>query len=94
MGLVHVKDRHAVDRRRLIGACSRIDNIIGTDHEDHVRGGEFGINLLHLLELLVGHGCLSQKHVHMSRHATRHRMDRVVDLNATGGEEVGQFAQG
>ena len=40
------------------------------------------VDVVHLLELVVGHVGLGQQHVHVPRHAPRDRVDRVADLDA------------
>ena len=79
-GLVHVEDRHAVDRGVLDIARGRVGHVVRADHERHVGLRELGVDLVHLLEMVVGHVGLGQQHVHVPGHAAGHRVDGVVHL--------------
>ena len=94
LGLVHVEDGHAVDGRGWVAARRRVGHVVGADHEGHVGALELGVDLVHLLELRVGHVRLRQQHVHVARHAPGHRMDGVRDVDAARLEQVGQLAHG
>ena len=92
LGLVDVEDGHAVDGRRRVGAGHRVGDVVGADDEGHVAARELGVDLLHLLELRVGHVGLRQQHVHVAGHAPGHRMDGVADLDAALLEDVAELA--
>ena len=53
---------------------------------------ELAVDLVHLLELVVGHVGLGQQHVHVARHAPGDRVDRVLDLDAALLELLGHLA--
>ena len=90
--VVDVEDRHAVDRAGRVRPCRRVGDVIGAHDERHIGPLELGVDLLHLLELRVGHVGLRQQHVHVTGHAPGHRMDGVRDLDPTLLEQVGQLA--
>src|SRR3546814_3165316 len=77
-GLVDVEDRHAVDRRGRVGLGRRVGDVVGADDEGDVGGGEIAIDLVPLEEIVIGHVCLGQQHVHVARHAAGHRVDGVA----------------
>jgi hypothetical protein len=96
-GLVDVEDRHAVDRRLLDGAGRGVGDVVGADHERDVGARELAVDVVHLLELVVGDVGLGQQHVHVAGHAPRDRVDGVEDLDAALlelGGELGHRALG
>jgi hypothetical protein len=40
--LVHIQDRHPVDRAALVVACGRVDHVVRADNEHDVRLWELG----------------------------------------------------
>ena len=91
LGLLHVQNGHAVDRGALGGVGSRVRDVVRADHNGCVAVRKAGVDLLHLMQLLVRHVGLSQKHVHVTGHTARDRMDGELDVNAVGLEGVGQL---
>jgi len=91
--LVGIQNQHTVDvaPRRVPG--SRVDHIVGTNHQRHIGQLELVVDLVHLLELLVRHMSLREQHVHMSRHPPRHRVDSICHLHPTLLEHVCQLPQ-
>ena len=87
-----LEDRHAVDRRARRGLRRRVHDVVRADDEDHVRGLELGVDLVHLLERLVRHVRLGEQHVHVAGHAAGDRVDAVDDVDAPGLEHLGQLA--
>ena len=57
-----------------------INHVVGTQHKHHIGGRELRVDHIHLLELLIGHIGLSKKHIHMTRHPSRNRMNGIGDL--------------
>jgi hypothetical protein len=55
---------------------------------------ELAVDVFHLEHLVVGHFGLGQQHVHVARHAAGHRVDGVLDVDATLLEQLGQVADG
>ena len=53
---------------------------------------ELGVDLLHLLELGIGHVRLGEEDVHVPGHPAGDGMDGVLDVDALGLEELGQLA--
>src|SRR5258705_12748549 len=89
--LVHVEDRHAVDRGCRIRARRRVRHVVGADDQRHVGAAEFAVDLVHLLELLVWHVGLGEQHVHVARHASRDGVNGVPDLNPAVLEQTGHL---
>ncbi len=81
-GIFYVQDRHTVNR----GACRRIscrvDHVVGSDNDDHISLGKLGIDLFHLMKLLIGHINFSQQHIHVAGHTAGHRMNGKFDVLA------------
>ena len=92
--MVDVEDRHAVDRAARVAACSRVRHVVRADHERDVGLFERGVDLVHLVQLVVGHVRLRQEHVHVARHAPGHRVNGVADVHAFLVELVGQLTYG
>src|SRR5690606_38335508 len=93
LGLVGLEDRHAGDRRLRIGLGRRVDHVVGTQNQNHVGLAEFAVDVFHLEDLLVGHFGLGQQDVHVARHTTGNRVDRVLHGDATLGQLFGQLHQ-
>src|SRR4051794_1165509 len=91
LGLVGVEDRHAVDGRARSRLRRRVDHVVGADHQDDVGVLELAVDVVHLLELLVGHLGLSEQHVHVTGHPPRDGVDRVVDLDVALAEQVDEL---
>ena len=90
--LVDVEDGHAVDGRRLVVAGRRVDHVVGADDQRHVGVLELAVDLLHLLEPVVGDVGLGQQHVHVAGHAAGHRVDGVDHRAAVLLDQLGQLA--
>jgi len=73
---------------------SRVDHVVGPDHERHIGELELGIDLIHLFQLLVGNVGLGEQDVHVPGHPAGDRVDRVLDLDATFLQLVGQLPGG
>src|ERR1043166_1269894 len=72
--------------------CS--SDLIGADHHSHVGGRHFRINLLHFVERRIGHVGFSQKHVHVSGHASGHGMNGVFQGDAAFFQDIAKLAAG
>ena len=93
LGVVDVEDRHP-RHRRAGPARRRVRHVVGADDEGHVGPIELGVDLVHLLELRIGHVGLGEEDVHVPRHPAGDRVDRVLDVDTLGLEQLGQLADG
>ena len=73
-------------------AGGRVGDVVGADHEGDVAAVELGVDLVHLLELGVGHVGLGQQDVHVARHPAGDRVDGVLHVDAARLEQLGQLA--
>ena len=89
--LLHVQNGHAVDRGALGSVGSRVRDVVCADHNGGVAVREAGVDLLHLMQLLIRHVGLGQKHVHVTGHTARDRVDGEFHVDAVGLEGVGQL---
>ena len=89
--MVDVEDRHPRDRRAG-PPRGRVRDVVGADDEGHVAAVELRVDVVHLLELGVGHVRLGEEDVHVPRHPAGDRVDRVLDVDAALLEELGQLA--
>src|SRR5262249_55272916 len=71
-------------------ASGRVDHVVGSDDECHVGAGKLRVDLVHLLQLPVGHVRLGEQDVHVARHAAGDRVDGVADLHPARFEQRGQ----
>src|SRR4029079_15596457 len=78
VGLVHVQDRHPVDRAALVRAGGRVDDVVGPDVEDDVGPLDRLVDFAHIVQAVIGHVCFGQQNVHVARHAAGHGVDRVL----------------
>jgi len=69
----------------------RVHDVIGPHHQRDVGGLELVVDLVHLFELLIRDVRLRQQDVHVARHPTGDRVDRVLDLDAALLQLVGQL---
>ena len=93
LGLLHVQDRHAVDRRGRVGLGGGVGHVVGSDHEGHVGLTEVAVDLLQLQHLVIRHVGLGQQDVHVAGHAAGDGMDGVADIDALVLQQVGHLAQ-
>ena len=63
-------------------AGGRIHHVIRSQDQDHIRLGEGWVDLLQVIQLVVGDVGLGEQDVHVSRHAPRHWVDAVADFHA------------
>ena len=68
------------------------DDVVGADHERDVGLRELGVDLVHLLELVVRDVRLGEQDVHVAGHAAGDRVDRVGDVDALLLEQLGELA--
>ena len=66
--LVDVEDRHAVDRAARVGCAPPGCDVVRADHERDVGLLELGVDLVHLVELVVRDVRLGEQHVHVAGH--------------------------
>ena len=79
------------DRRVGVVLGGRVGDVVGADHHRDVGLRHLGVDLVHLLELLVGDVGLGEQDVHVAGHPARDRVDRVVDVDAALLELVGEL---
>ena len=89
--MIYVEDRHTIDRRPLGIASSGVEHVVSTDDDDRVGIGKLIVDRLHLVETIVVHISLGKEYVHVSRHTTSHRVDRILNISAALGELIGQL---
>ena len=58
---------HTVDRAVWVILGSRIDNVVGTDHQHHVCLGEIIVDLIHFEHNVIRYFRFGQQYIHMSR---------------------------
>ena len=75
-------------------ASRRVRDVVGADDQRDVSSGELRVDVLHLLELRIGHVRLREQHVHVPRHPAGDRVDRVLHVDAALLEQLGQLADG
>ena len=75
-----IQDGHAVDRCAFGRIRSRVHNIVGADHNDDIGVFEILIDVLHLIQFVVGDVDFRQQHIHMTRHTPRDGVDGKLDL--------------
>ena len=78
---IGIQNRHAVYRAGFIGACHRIHHIVGTNNECYIALWELAIDFFQVEDLVIRNTRFRQKHVHMTRHTSSHRMDGELDLD-------------
>ncbi len=76
----NIKDGHAVDRCAFCRIRGRVHNVVGADYNDDISVFEILIDVLHLVQFVVGDVNFRQKHIHMARHAPRDRVDGKLDI--------------
>jgi hypothetical protein len=54
----------------------RVDHVVGADDQRHVGDLELRVDLVEVLDQVVGHARFGQQHVHVAGHASGHRVDR------------------
>ena len=89
--MVDVEDRHPGDRRAG-PAGGRVGDVVGADDERDIAPVELRVDVLHLLELGIGHVRLREEDVHVPRHPPGDRVDRVLHVDAPVLEELGELA--
>ncbi len=87
-----VENRHTVDRALRIVLGGRVGHVVGADDENDIRIREFVVDVVHVIELIVGHIGFGQEHVHMPRHAASHRVDGVFDIHTLVFQHISKLA--
>mmetsp|Transcript_79645 Transcript_79645/g.161988 ORF Transcript_79645/g.161988 Transcript_79645/m.161988 type:complete len:257 (+) Transcript_79645:95-865(+) len=80
--LPHFNDWHASNDRVRVLHRSRVDSVVRTDDEHNISVRHLGVDLVHLQHDIVRHASLSQQHIHLARHAARHRVNAKLDCDA------------
>src|SRR6185295_11672213 len=92
VGLVHVQDRHSVDRAALVRAGGRVDDVVGPDDESDVRPLELLVDFVHIVQAVIGHVRFRQQNVHVARYAAGHGVDRVLYFASVLFDQGGQLS--
>ena len=85
-----MQDRHTRDRGARLHR-GRVDGVIGTDHQDDIGLVELVVDLVHLVDDVVGHAGLGEQHIHVAGQPSGNRVDRESHLDAGLGEPLGQL---
>ena len=93
MRLVGIENWHAIDWTVRIGSCHRIDYIIGANHQSDIRLGELGIDFIEIINLVVFDTGFSQQHIHVPRHATGDRVNRIFNMHTARLQQVFHFLE-
>src|SRR5688500_18450030 len=80
--LVYIDARHAVTGTGRIVARSGIYHVVGADDEHDVGQRKLPVDLFHLEQLVVRDVRFREKDVHVSRHSSGYRMNRVLHVDA------------
>ena len=77
----------------LVGSlrAAGIHHIVGPDNQGDVGFPESIVDLIHLVEPVIGDVGFSEKDVHVTWHPAGHRMDRIADLAAVLLDQLGEF---
>ena len=67
-----------------------VRHVVRADDKRDVGAGELGVDLVHLLELRVGHVGLGEQHVHVAGHPAGDGVDGVADLDAARLQHLGE----
>ena len=66
-----------------------MDHVVGTDHQGDVHGGELVVDLIEVVDQVIGNTGFGQQNVHVPGHTPCHRMDREVDVDTLSPGAVG-----
>ena len=69
-----------------IGFGSGVHGVVRADDEHNIDVFEIIVDFVHLVNRLVRHLRLGQKHVHVAGHAARDRMDAELHVDALGAQ--------
>ena len=67
-----------MDRTARVVPRRRIHHVVRPDHQRHIRPLELGIDVVHVHQFVVRDVRLGEQHIHVPRHAPRHRVDREL----------------
>ena len=79
-----------IGRARIV-ARRGVGDVVGADDDGDVGTAELAVDVVHLLHRVVLDVGLGQQHIHVPGHAAGDRVDRVLDLDALGLEQVGHL---
>ena len=63
----------------------------GAEDQDDIGLRESGVGLLEVEQLLVGHVCFGEEHVHVPWHSPGNRVDRIVQVDAVLLQRIGEL---
>mmetsp|Transcript_18195 Transcript_18195/g.41909 ORF Transcript_18195/g.41909 Transcript_18195/m.41909 type:complete len:501 (+) Transcript_18195:54-1556(+) len=93
LGIPDPEHRHPCDLRVGVVFRGGVDRVVGADHEGDVGLAEVVVDLLQLLDDVVGDPGFGQQHVQLTRHSPGDGMDGEPDGFSRLDEGVGQFLQ-
>ena len=73
-------------------ACGGIGNVVGADDQRDVGLREVAVDLVHLLQAVVGDVGFGEEDVHVARHASGDGMNTELNVDAFFREDVVEFA--
>ncbi len=91
LGVVYIEHRHAVDGGTLCVPGGGVDHVVGPDDDGGVTGVKLGVDLLHLVELLIRDVRLAEEDIHMAGHPSSDGVDGVEDLGPVGFQLIGEL---
>src|SRR5258708_4146531 len=80
--LVHVKNGHAKNGARCVGARGWIGHVVRTNHQGHVGLGKVSVDFIHVQELVVRNVRFSEQDVHVAGHAAGDGMNPKFYVDA------------
>src|SRR5260370_38489321 len=72
--LVHVKNGHAKNGARCVGARGWIGHVVRTNHQGHVGLGKVSVDFIHVQDLIVTNFRFTSHTVHLPAHAPPHSL--------------------
>src|SRR5262249_46498049 len=90
--LIDIENRHPKDGARLVGARSRIGDVVGANDEGDIGLREVTVDFVHVEKAIVGNVGFREQDVHVPGHATGDRMNRKLHVHAALGERIVEFA--
>src|SRR6185437_16303777 len=89
--LVGVQNRHPVDRARLVRTGHGVHDVVRANDEGYIGGLELRVDLIEIRDDVVRYTRFRQQHVHVTRHAPGHRVNRELHRDATIDEQLAQL---
>lgn len=92
LGLPDLEDWHTGDRAVWVLEGRGVDDVVGSDDQDHIDVREVVVDLFHFLDNVIGDADLCKEDVHLSGHASSHWMDGESHLYSVLRQVAGQFS--